>query len=421
MHIFTIIWNALESILLHGGYWIIFVVSLFEAAPLVGSFVPGHALIILAGFLSNIGILDVRFVIAAAVTGAILGDIGSYMIGKKYGYTFLMRFGKYFFLQQEHIEKAKAVMAKHSGKALILGRFNPVTRALTPFLAGTSELPIKKFWFYDIIGCITWAVASVTVGYIFGASYEVISQYVGKFIFIATLISIFIIWAYHFINSRSHIFAKYHLYTLIVNIGALYVFFKTIEDTLSSDSSLAQLDVWVNLKMAALITPGVTEFMLMVSDIISPRTLTLLSLVLLLYLIHKKRWYHVSLVGVGLGGGLLLNGIIKVIIGRLRPENAYVMLTDYSFPSGHATLSVIFFSLVIYLCGKEIKNMYWRELFGTVNIFIFLLVGFSRLYLNVHWLSDVVAGFALGIFWLTLVMLGFKFAKSALSGVLYRT
>lgn len=417
MHIFATIFSSLESILVHGGYWIIFVVSLLEAAPLVGSFVPGHALIILAGFLSNIGVLNVQTVIIAGATGAVLGDIGAYHVGKKYGYDLLTRFGKYFFVEEEHIDKAKQILDKHTGKALILGRYNPVTRALVPFLAGTSEIPLKKFWFYDIIGAVTWAIASITVGYLFGASYEFITHYAGKFIFIATVLSLLIIWAYRFANTRKHIFAKYHLYTLIVNIGALYVFFKTIEDTLSSNSALAELDVWINLKMAALATPQLTTLMVGISNIISPHTLSLLSLVLFLYLAHQKRWYHMWLVCFGLGGGLILNGLIKVMVERVRPENAYMLLTDFSFPSGHATLAIIFFSLVIYMCSKEIKNRLARELFGTINIFIFLLVGISRIYLNVHWLSDVVAGFALGIFWLTLVMLTFKFARSVIRGI----
>lgn len=414
MHIFNAIYTTLEAILTHGGYWIIFVALFFEATPLLGSFVPGHALVILAGFLSNLGILNIQAVLIVSVLGAILGDIVGYKLGKKFGYSVLTRFGKYFFLHEEHLQKTRAILDKHTGKALILGRFNPITRALMPFLAGASGLHIKKFWLFNIIGGICWTFVSIGIGYLFGASYELVSQYIGKFIFIATILSILIVWAFYFVNSRKHIFAKYHLYTLITNIAALYIFFKTIQDALSNESFLAELDVWVNLKMAANATTEITHLMYAISSIISPITLSLLSLVLFGYLAIRKRWHHVVLVGISLGGGLLLNALIKIFVERVRPGNAFEILPDYSFPSGHATLSIIFFTLVMYLCSTEIKNKYLKELFGTINIFIFLLVGLSRIYLNVHWLSDVVAGFALGIFWLTFSMLFVKFLHAVL-------
>lgn len=412
MHLFSQIFPLIEKVLVHGGYWIIFVVSVLEAIPLLGSFVPGHALIILGGFLAKIGVLNAFTVIWVTALAAIVGDIIGYLLGKKYGFDFLVKFGKYFFLTEEHLQKASDIMDKHTGKALIIGRFNPVTRALTPFLAGASDLNLKKFWFYNLIGGISWAVSSVAVGYIFGASYEVFSKYIGKFIFIATVLSILMVWGYQFINSRRHIFVKYHLYTLIVNICALYVFFKTIQDALSTESFLAQLDVWVNLKMVTLATPTLDFIMLMITNILSPEVLLGLSLLLFLYLAHKKRWYHMFLVGFGLGGIAVLNSLIKLLVERARPLNAYVQLSDYSFPSGHAAVSVVFFVLVIYMCSSAIKNRYWKEAFGTLNIFIFLSIGFSRIYLKVHWLSDVVAGFSLGIFWLTFIMLLFKFLHS---------
>ncbi len=412
MHIFTSLFSILETILAHGGYWIIFLASALEAAPLVGSFVPGHALIILAGLFARIGVLNVYTVIWVSAAGAIIGDVAGYTLGKKYGFDFLVRFGKYFFLREEHLEKARKVMDKHTGKALIIGRFNPVTRALTPFLAGASDLHPYKFWTYNIIGGICWAVVSVLVGYVFGASYEVISKYIGKFIFIATILSLLIIWAYNFINSRRHIFAKYHLYTLIVNIGALYIFFKTIQDSFGNESSLAQLDVWVNLKMLAHESAGLTSFMYVITNVFSPANLVLLSGILIIYLVYKKRWHYVFLSSVSLLGGGVLSGLIKVLVARSRPENAYEMLSDYSFPSGHATISIIFCCLFMYISVTEIRNKYLKEFVGTLCIFCFLLTGISRVYLRVHWLSDVVAGFSLGLFWLSLVILFTKFAHS---------
>ncbi len=71
--------------------------------------------------------------------------------------------------------------------------------------------------------------------------------------------------------------------------------------------------------------------------------------------------------------------------------------TTYSFPSGHATLAVAFFGMLIYLFKDKIKNKTLRYTFITANIFLMILIGITRIYLNVHWLTDVLAGYALGL------------------------
>jgi len=70
-----------------------------------------------------------------------------------------------------------------------------------------------------------------------------------------------------------------------------------------------------------------------------------------------------------------------------------------------ALISMIFFSLLIYLFKDDIKNKVLQNCFIVVNVVLIILIGFSRMYLNVHWFSDVIGGFALGLGWVTLLML----------------
>jgi undecaprenyl-diphosphatase len=70
--------------------------------------------------------------------------------------------------------------------------------------------------------------------------------------------------------------------------------------------------------------------------------------------------------------------------------------TGFSFPSGHTTLSIAFFGVLIYLFKDEIKNKTLRYLFITISLLLPFLIAFSRLYLNVHWFTDVVAGLFIG-------------------------
>src|SRR3989344_385768 len=99
---------------------------------------------------------------------------------------------------------------------------------------------------------------------------------------------------------------------------------------------------------------------------------------------------------------------IKALAQRARPENALIETSTYSFPSGHATLAIVFFSLLIYLFGKNIKNTFIRWSFIAGNIFLILLIGYTRIYLNAHWFTDVIAGFALGLLWFSFVIILWK-------------
>ena len=93
--------------------------------------------------------------------------------------------------------------------------------------------------------------------------------------------------------------------------------------------------------------------------------------------------------------------LIKSIIKRPRPALCLIHAQGFSFPSGHATIAIIFFSFLIYTIRDRIKTRALRYLFIAENIIAFSLIGFSRIYLGAHWVSDVIAGFSLGLFLLT--------------------
>ncbi|MFQ5474929.1 MAG: bifunctional DedA family/phosphatase PAP2 family protein [Candidatus Nanoarchaeia archaeon] len=398
-------------ILNHWGYWIILFAAMLEATPLFGLLVPGQLVVIAGGFLVKLRILDIGDTIFIASVGAILGDLIGYLLGREYGYSFISRYGKYFFFKKEHFEKTKKLMNHHTGKTLIIGRFNSLTRAFAPFVAGSSGISFIKFLTYNIIGGISWAVSFVMIGYVFGGSYEIASKYIGKFIFIAIVLSAIIIYAYRFVNKRKHIFSEYHLYALIINIFSLYLFSKMIEDVIDGEL-ITKLDVFLNAKMVLLWNPSLNKVMIFITNIASPLQLSILSLILFGILIYKKKWYCSLLLLFSMSGGLLLELLAKIIAHRARPENALIEVSGYSFPSGHATMAIIFFSLLLYSFKDDIKNKVLSYIFIASNVSLILLIGLSRVYLNVHWLSDVLAGFGMGLFWLTLLILVFKVITS---------
>lgn len=90
--------------------------------------------------------------------------------------------------------------------------------------------------------------------------------------------------------------------------------------------------------------------------------------------------------------------LIKNIIQRARPLNKIVQESTFSFPSGHSIASMVFFGILIYLTIIYIKSKNLKLSLISLFSFMIILIGFSRIYLNVHWFSDILAGFLLGLF-----------------------
>jgi len=166
---------------------------------------------------------------------------------------------------------------------------------------------------------------------------------------------------------------------------------------LSLDQSIFQL---IQPMQAAWLTPIMT----FITNVISPVTLPIFALIIIGWLIYRKRIEKAIVVIIALGGGFALETILKILVARPRPPIGLITETDFSFPSGHATLSIIFFSLMIYLFKDKLKNKILKWSYVSTNVILCLLVGFSRLYLGVHWFSDVIGGYVIGLLWVILIL-----------------
>src|SRR3989344_1846707 len=182
------------------GYPIVFLSALLEATPFFGILIPGQTIVIIGGFYAKLGVLNIYYVIFLSALGAIIGDLVGYILGRSYGYSFIRDYGKYFFFKKEYFKRTKELMNEHTGKTIIIGRFNSITRAFAPFVAGSSKVPFKKFLFYNIVGGISWGIFFSLVGYIFGEAYKVASRYINGFL-IVFFIAAFII-AYFYLGHK---------------------------------------------------------------------------------------------------------------------------------------------------------------------------------------------------------------------------
>jgi undecaprenyl-diphosphatase len=401
VHLFSAFTSHLEAIVTQGGYVFLFITTLLEGVPLVGMLVPGHISIIIAGFLGKVGILNIYWVGLIALVGAIAGDYIGFYLGRKYGMSFIDRLRPYFFVTQAHIDKTHKLLDNHTGKAMIIGRFSPVTRALMPFLVGTSKTPASKFWLFNVIGAISWTVVSLAVGYIFGAGYGAAAQSLGTFTIFAVIASLVIIWGYYFVNVRFHIFKKYELFVLILNLIALYVLSKTIQDAWAPHSFMANFDVYVNMFMERMSQAHVwlRALALWVTTIGGTTVIAALGMLATIILAIRHRWRSAAIMFFALGSTGAALGVLKTFFMRVRPDNALItIVNDPSFPSGHAGMAAAFFVIIAYLLVRRLRSRLLGELVIVCCVLATLAIGLSRVALNVHWASDVIAGWGLGVF-----------------------
>ena len=151
------------------------------------------------------------------------------------------------------------------------------------------------------------------------------------------------------------------------------------------------------------ITPARTRFMNFITFFGKHDALIPLNILLIGYFLYrKKRWFAIRITALALSS-LLLKFILKFYFQRARPDIPVLEKVDgYSFPSGHALIGVVFYGLVIFVIWHEVKQK-WLKIVLTIFFVLFiLLISFSRIYLRVHYASDVIAGIAVGFIWLVL-------------------
>jgi undecaprenyl-diphosphatase len=151
------------------------------------------------------------------------------------------------------------------------------------------------------------------------------------------------------------------------------------------------------------ITPGRTQFMNAITFLGKHDALIPLNILLISYFIYKKKkWFAIRIGALALSS-LLLKFILKLYFQRERPDIPVIeKVAGYSFPSGHALIGVVFYGLVIFVIWHEVKQK-WLKIFLTAFfVLLILLISFSRVYLRVHYASDVIAGMAVGFIWLIL-------------------
>lgn len=190
-------------------------------------------------------------------------------------------------------------------------------------------------------------------------------------------------------------------------IGASWLFGGISEDVLHGDP-LTVVDLTVADWFHAHATPVATTAMLVVSNLHGVVAITAYTILLALYLSWKRDWYWLWFLILAVPGGMLLNESMKFAFKRARPsfDTPLLTLSTFSFPSGHVAGTALFYGVLVAMLVSKIHV--WRRCVQIVfvGVAFVVLVALSRLYLGVHYLSDVLAAFAEAVAWLSFCMMG---------------
>ena len=427
---------AYESIGLW-GYWVIFLISFLESVVFVGAVVPGTLLILFAGFASAQGILDISDLIWFAAIGASLGDVVSFYLGNK-GVRF-------FNVENKLLRTSKKFFKAHGGKSLLLGKFSGPLRSMVPFVAGLSHMPLKPFLFWNITSAFLWATTLLLLGYFFGSTIDSLELWItrtGVFILALFFLAI-VLWFiikqsdvfinhmkrlssfisdklavnptvqrfighhklfFQFVSRRleRHVFTGLPLSMLCLVLGlTFFTFFKVTTKVINSDT-IVNFDITVAHFLSSYPSEVLTVFFLWITEFGSGALIILGTLVVggILTLSHRHS-YLLPLLVTLLGTAWSVY-LMNIFVQRDRPEFAlfnYIENT-FSFPSGHAALAVALYGFIAYVLLRVTRAWRGRIIIIFWTTLLILSIGLSQLYLEVHFVSDVLGGYIVGVLWL---------------------
>lgn len=182
-------------------------------------------------------------------------------------------------------------------------------------------------------------------------------------------------------------------------VGSLLLFAWLAEEMLAS--RIQQFDITVRSNIHQHATTLLTTSMGIITNLGNWPVIMFGTIGLLLLFWHRGARDYVQLTLITMTGAGILDGTLKLAFHRLRPDPFFgTRPTTYSFPSGHALISLCFYGLIAGMLSLRLQKAWQRVAVWTVAVLLVVLIGFSRIYLGVHWPSDVLAGYAAAFIWM---------------------
>ena len=419
--------------------WLAFVlvgaVAFAESLAVIGTFIPAAIVLFCAGVLIGHGSLAWLPTLAIAVAGAVAGDALSFEAGRQPRMrerALALARGR-----ARWIDRAEDLVRRRGSASIFIVRFTGPVRAFVPLIAGMAGLPRMRFYLVNVLSALLWAPVHILPGALFGSSLHLAEAVSGRIALLLILVAA-LLWiatslvtflhrrlvpvaarwrdeAVAYLRRRPSRWTRVPLVVLdprgsgsnamlagmVLLLAAGWLFFGVLEDVVTKDP-LVQADLSVFQFLQQLRTGAGDAFMVRVTEAGSVGVMLPVILVVLAWLAWRRCWRTaVYWIGSAAFAELMVR-VLKDTLGRHRPLALYEGVERYSFPSGHATVSVVVLAFLAFLVSRR-QTGAWRTGVAVVVAVYVVLVAFSRLYLGAHWLSDVLAGASFGLAWVAFV------------------
>lgn len=375
-----------------------FLIAFGESLALLGLLIPGSVTMGAVGTLVGAGAIPAMETFIWASIGAVLGDAISYWLG--YRFHGQIRNLWPISLFPKWLNRGETFFEQHGGKSVFFGRFIGPMRPIIPLLAGVMRMRLRHFLPICCIAACAWAPLYMFPGILIGAaameaSHQTIIAFLFKGFF-PILLSLFLLnTARIFLENKAPQYKKFFgslwLLTLVTLFIGLLLFLFLNGSFIPFNDQIAQAFHLHYQRHYALLMQSVTLFA-------DKRVMLIQFFVVGLWLVGNRQrdaarfWLTTAVVGV------VATHLIKQWVAYPRPPYAMLMIPsdDFSFPSGHTTLITLSVGMLL-VFARSYWSGYKKEILNFLGCSMIALIMLSRLYLGVHWPSDVIGGVLLGL------------------------
>lgn len=417
-------------------YLLVGALAFLETGAFVGLVAPGEFTVMLGGAVAGQGEISLPLILGITWLSAFLGDTVSFMLGARLGRSFLVHHGARFRITEERLRQVEEYFDRHGGATILIGRFIGVVRALAPFIAGSSKMRYSAFAPYSILGTGLWSAAFILIGYFASQSLGTVAGIVSRGlvyfgVFVGAVVGVVVLYRYLRERENRERVAEamersrllrpllalarrlrpqaaflWHRLTpgglglelttllavLAVGLFILISYWSIVSgDPGPTPGDRTAFDFFNNIR-----TGWLNEIGDRVTDLGSGSVVYPLTVVAAVALAVTRRWTELAVLIAGMLLIVVFVHEIKDWTDRPRPGGGLVEAGGFAFPSAHAAYATLYTWLAITIAFRIVPGITRRSLVIAAGIAVTAVIGVSRTYLQVHWLSDVFAGWALG-------------------------
>lgn len=431
----------------------IFAIAFSDAVIVLGAVVPALPLLFAIGVLIGLGEISGPYAVACAALGAMAGDATSFWIGHRWGAQVrgLWPFSRY----PQLLDRAEVLFRRNAIKSIFIARYVGPVRPFVPAIAGMARMPLRRYLPASMAAAISWALLFLAPGWIFGEAYDAVAAVadrlalaVGALVLVLAAAWAGIVYTYRwFARHADSLLARALRWTrahprlgryaqalidpnrpesaslailAVCLLGIAWAWFALLATVLMRDEPLL-LDLRVWEAMHSLRNPLADRLMAALASLGDVQVLGPAAALALAWLLWRRRWIAAGHWIAAIAFGLALTAGLEMVVDMPRPPTA---ASGFGFPAMQVTMATIVFGFFGVLIAREMpgRQRVWPYLLAGA---LAAVIGFARLYLGAHWLSDVVGGVLLGFVWLLVLGIAYRrhvsrsFWMRPLAGVFY--